>query len=157
MQEGHFFTLTSERKAALQKWFRGTSFPGTCEILLREHCFWRAVSSQMFFSALPQANHAVSLLFFLGLLHPGWGWWGSFSLTSSWVSAMGAGGCHGEGTSELETNSNHQRQCTMRRLLRRVWHHAAQMDLRCRLGPCWRRCRVGKALWWTTRYRLGGR
>lgn len=39
MQEGHFFTLTSERKAALQKGFRGTSFPGTCEILLREHCF----------------------------------------------------------------------------------------------------------------------
>lgn len=139
MQEGCFLTLTSERKSAFRKWFRGTCLLGICEILLLEHCFWGVVSSHMFFSALPQANHDISLPFFLGLLNPGSGWWFTFrwSLTSGWVSATEAGGRRREGTRSLETNSSHRRKWTMR-LLRRVWHHAGQMNLRYRLGP---RCR----------------
>lgn len=90
--------------------------------------------------SLTQANRAVSLLFFLGVLNPGLRLWfvSQWSLISSCVSAAEAGGCHGEDVNRLETNSNHPRKCTMR-LLRRVWHYEAQMHLGYRIEACWRR------------------
>lgn len=93
----------------------------------------------MFFGALSQANHAVSLLFFLGLLSPGSGWWFGFhwNLPRSGVSTSEAGGCCGEGVSELETSCRHRDNVP--------WD--AQQGLAAwgpgesgvQAGPCWRR------------------
>lgn len=102
VQEGHFFRFTSLRKAALQRCLGGNCLPAAWEMQLLERCFWGMLCSQRFFGALPQANHAVSLLFFpLEFLSPGLSWW--FGFHWSLPSRAEAGGCPGEGVSEPES------------------------------------------------------